>query len=110
MSEYGIIALIAAIAVFIIDSSGFTETWKAHLGRWLGIKVGSAKPFDCSLCATFWAGTLYLIIAGRWSIGTQAFVCACALLTRPAASLLGAVRYLLEGIIERLTKLIDKLY
>ena len=57
------ILLIAAIVVFVVDLSGFTESWRRPLSEWLRSKTGYTikhfPPFDCSLCLTFWAGLMW---------------------------------------------------
>ena len=56
------ILLIAAIVVFVVDLSGFTESWRRPLSDWLHRKTGYMikhfPPFDCSLCLTLWAGLI----------------------------------------------------
>lgn len=59
--------LIAVITVCIIDLSGFVGTLKSALNKLLTRgKLSNSdyqlKPFDCSLCMTFWIGLIYLII------------------------------------------------
>ena len=38
------ILLLAAIIVFVVDLSGFTQTWKKWLGKWLGVQIGDVPP------------------------------------------------------------------
>lgn len=102
--------MIAAVAVFIIDLSGVVQVFKGALGRWLGVTVGSIKPFDCSLCITFWTGLAYLLATHAFSIGGVALVCAAALLTKPLNSLEGFVVYALMAFIAKLNEITDKIF
>lgn len=59
--------LISIIVVCIVDISGFVDTVKSTISKILtNGKFKTAdyqlKPFDCSLCMTFWIGLIYLII------------------------------------------------
>lgn len=78
--------LLQLIIVFIIDISGFVDTMKSKLAQLLtGGKFKSPdfriRPFDCSLCATFWTGILYLLITHQFTIPLIAFVCLLAATT-----------------------------
>lgn len=64
---------ITALVCFIVDISGFVDTlkqfiFKCALGKAVKYKDFSFKPFDCSLCATWWACIIYLIICGELSL------------------------------------------
>lgn len=101
---------IALCIVFVTDVSGFTDTWKGWLHSWLGVKVGRVRPFDCSLCLTFWTGTIVLIATGEWDMPMQAYVCGLAALTRPIAE---AANWMLHevfgGLMNVLRKITDKI-
>lgn len=57
------------LIVYIIDISGFTSSWKELLSKWLGVKVGKVKPFDCSLCMTFWVNAIVSLCMGGGMYG-----------------------------------------
>ena len=103
------ILLLAAIIVFVVDLSGFTQTWKSWLGKWLGVQVGAVPPFDCSLCLTFWAGLIYLLATDNFTIPALAFLCMVAYCTTLIAEVLTALRELVSALVRYLWKLIDKL-
>lgn len=105
MNAYIAILLISLIVVYIVDLSGWTDTWKRWLGLWLGVKVGRVRPFDCSLCLTFWVGIVALVCAHSFGAGTLAWVCLCSYLTKPMALLLGSLRFALEMAINKLNRL-----
>lgn len=79
------ILLIAAIWVFLLDLSGAWQSMTTHITEWLTNgrirKPIELKPFSCSLCMTFWTGLLYILIAGRFTVPTVAYVCLIAYLT-----------------------------
>ena len=103
------ILLLAAIIVFVVDLSGFTQTWKKWLGKWLGVQIGDVPPFDCSLCLTFWAGLIYLIVEGDFSIPALAYLALVSYCTVLMGEILTAIRELLSALVRWLWKLIDKL-
>ena len=96
MKEYYDMILLAAIVVFVVDYSGFTQSWKNLLGRWLCVKVGAVKPFDCSLCMTWWACVIYLLCTGAVSFRTIAFAALLAALSRVVAALYRFIVYALD--------------
>lgn len=65
--------LIQLIVVFIVDISGAIESLKSGL-KWLLTKgkMSSSdyvlKPFDCSLCMTWWCSLIYLLCVGKFTI------------------------------------------
>lgn len=79
---------IAVIVVVIVDMSGIISTVKAGIAAWL-TKHGrptdpkniQLKPFDCSLCTTFWVGLGFLIGGGAFSLPYLAALCLVALST-----------------------------
>lgn len=66
---------IAVICVCVIDISGFVNSLKSFITRILtngklknNARCFTLKPFDCSLCMTFWSGLIYLFIVSNVSI------------------------------------------
>lgn len=80
------IILLQAIVCFIVDTSGFVNEMK----RLFMINVlklrnpdpanMTIKPFDCSMCMTFWAGLCWIIFTGHVSLASIVVVCMAALL------------------------------
>lgn len=64
------ILCLAVVVTYIVDISGIIDSLKWALGRWLNITVGRIKPFDCSLCMTWWVGLAYIIIVGECNLYT----------------------------------------
>ena len=102
---------LAALAVFIVDVSGWTESWKAALARFTRReRVGRLRPFDCSLCTAWWAGIAYLLATHQFSI---AGCCAAALAAASTPLLLAAwvfARTLVAGLLDWLTLTTERLF
>lgn len=96
--------IVALVAVYIVDVSGFTEAWRGALARWLHVKdLRPLPPFDCGKCAAFWACIAWAASCGQLTLTTVALACALSLMATPIGQLMTAVR-------ELLCKIIDKLY
>lgn len=107
------ILLIAAIVVFVVDLSGFTESWRRPLSDWLHCKTGytikNFPPFDCSLCLTFWAGLIWLAVRSAFTLPNVALVCLAAYLTIPIGTTLTALRDLLLAALNWIISKIEKI-
>ena len=103
---------VMAVAVFVVDLSGFTETWRGWLARWLGRKeLRPLHPFDCSLCLTWWGCIAAALLCGDFGWWTLPMAGAFALLAKPAGEIAQALLDLLAtiaGLIDKLTKKISK--
>lgn len=91
---------ISLIIVFICDLSGATNDILYPLVRKL-LKLNKnanirIKPFDCSLCMTFWSGLIYLLITHTFTLPHIAYVCLLAYLT---PHLKGILLYMKEVLI-----------
>lgn len=97
------------IIVFIVDLSGWTDTWKGWLRSWLKVPIGRIKPFDCSLCSTWWVGIIYLICVGKLTITWISAVAVISMLTPVIMNALLLVSDILQVIINNISKLCNKL-
>ena len=104
MNPYTDILFLTVIVVFIVDVSGFTESWLHALSRWLRHQVTSLKPFSCSLSMTWWSGLIYLIITGRFCLPLIAYVALMAFLSLPISEFLIFIRETLLRWIRQATK------
>lgn len=98
---------ITLIIVFIVDISGIIPNIKGMISLYLTKgKIRktdySLKPFDCSLCLTFWVGLIYVLVFNL-SIGYMFYVCMLAFFTEVFKNIL----YLLKDIVN---ELINKIY
>ena len=83
MSIYTDLLHLAVVVVYIVDLSGFTDSWRSALARALGVKaLKPIKPFDCSLCMVWWVCLLYPIFAGEFDFLTLLFAAVLSLLSR----------------------------
>lgn len=109
MSIYSTLILITITVVYIVDVSGFTQSWKPAVLRRIKKRTGlvftDLKPFDCSKCLTFWATLLTVLVTGNASWLNIAACCLLSLLTYPVQQAL----WLLQSIILLPVRLIQKL-
>lgn len=75
--------IITLICIFIIDLSGVIEHIKRFVSKRLTNGTISTtdfqmKPFDCSLCASFWSNLIYLICINSLSIPMIGWICLLA--------------------------------
>lgn len=77
---------IAIIVTCIVDLSGIVESIKYGIS-WILTKGKlpktnyRIKPFDCSLCMTFWTGLIYLLVIGQVTLPLLAFLLLLAIST-----------------------------
>lgn len=103
MTIYAQLPIVALIVVYVVDVSGFTDSWRALLARILRIQpehLRPIKPFDCGLCMTWWVCLLYPLFAGGFSLLTVAEAALLSNLSIPIGQVLVFLR-------EALAKLID---
>ena len=103
MKIYIDLLLLAVTIVYIVDLSGFTESWKGALARWL--RVGALRPlppFDCGQCMTWWGCLIYALCAGDF---TLTVICWCAFLAF-MSTVIGQVLILVREILIKLTNII----
>lgn len=82
------ILLLSLVVIWIVDVSGFTQSWMNALSRWLNRQVRPVKPFACSLCMTWWTGLAYSLITRNLSIPIVAFCALMAYLSFPISQLM----------------------
>lgn len=98
--------LVALIVIYIVDLSGFTETWLSFLSHYTGRTIREFKPFSCSLCMVWWCGLGYALIVGRFTLPVVAFVALLSFLSVPLGQLLVLVREFLNTIVNKLIELL----
>lgn len=106
--------LIQVIVVFIVDISGAADSLKTAI-KWVLTKGKFTnpdyrlKPFDCSLCMTFWSTMTYLLCTNQFTLPLIAVGCllaAFAGLTKNAIilvedSITRVIQLIYEKIIDR---------
>lgn len=107
--------IITCIVCFVIDVSGFVQSMKRlYLRRFWKMKNPdisslSWKPFDCSLCSTWWSCLLYIIITGHF---TFIYILVAAMLAMVSSNISGfmlCIKDFLAAIECRIQKLIEKI-
>lgn len=98
------IFLMAIILVYGIDILGFAEEMKIKLykfikGKNVIYKPYSLRPFDCSLCLSFWVGVLILIFNLKLTVINIAYVCLVSFFTPQFKDVLLVIQDFVQNII-----------
>lgn len=66
--------MVALVTIYVVDISGFTESWRGLVARKLRIaRMRSLPPFDCGKCMTWWVCLVYALCAGQFNLLTIAY-------------------------------------
>lgn len=98
--------IISALVIYIVDLSGFTDSWKNFLFRHFKTNTKNMKPFDCSLCMTWWVGLIYLAFSGQFTLPMIGMVAALSYLSYPIGQVFIFIHEGINFIIDKLTGLI----
>lgn len=98
---------LTVIVCFIVDVSGIVDTVKHTLfvmlkGRNIPYREFSLKPFDCSLCSTWWLGIIYLIFFGEFGLQNILFVSLYAYGAEIISNTMIRVRDMVNYLIEKI--------
>lgn len=100
MSIYTDLLLLAVVVVYIVDLSGFTDSWRAGLARLLGVKaLRPLPPFDCGKCAVWWACIIYALAVRRFSLPVLAFSAVLSLCSVTISDLLIFINETINAVI-----------
>lgn len=103
MSIYPQLLLVALVTIYIVDISGFTDSWRSALAKMLHVsRLRPIKPFDCSLCMTWWVCLAYALATGHLNLVTIAFSALLSHLSNPLAQVLIFIREWITWIMNRL--------
>ena len=109
MSIYLQLLLVAAVVVYIVDLSGFTDTllgWASKFtARWGYPPVHSLRPFTCSLCMVWWSCLLWCILRNSFTLPTIAY---CAALAGLSKTLAKVFIFITESLDMLIGKLMDR--
>ena len=95
--------LVAFITIYVVDISGFTESWRSLVATKLHIShLKPLPPFDCSLCMTWWVCLIYALCVGQISLGTIAFSAMLSHLSNPIGGFMIFIRECCNWIINKL--------
>lgn len=105
MTIYIDLVLIAAITIYIVDLSGFTESWRSALTRMLKAReLKAIKPFDCGQCMTWWVCIIYALCSESFSLPVLAYIAALSFLSIPIGQICIFIR---EGMTFLLNKMMQ---
>ena len=96
------IILVALVTIYIVDLSGFTDTWLKFLSAYKGRKITELKPFSCSLCMVWWVCLAYLVITSQLTLSLVAFTALLSFLSIPMGQILVLLREVMLHIINKL--------
>lgn len=104
--------LIVVFTICVVDLSGFVDSFKSGIkyiltkGKFSN-SAYSLKPFDCSLCMSFWLQMAYLLYCGEFSILSMTIGILFSINTITIKSFLELIRDLIITIINVIYKKID---
>ena len=104
MNIYIQLLLVAAIVIYIVDLSGFTDSWRSAMAKALHISDRALKPlppFDCSKCMTWWTTIIYSICGGSCTLTVIAYCAMLSMLSYPMAQLLTLIRETVLAVINK---------
>ena len=94
--------LVALITIYVVDLSGFTDTWLKFLSAYKGRKITELKPFSCSLCMVWWVCLAYLVTTSQLTLSLVAFTALLSFLSIPMGQILVLLRELMLCIVNKL--------
>ena len=102
---------LSVIVVFIIDVSGVIEELRPFVNERILHRDADArlKPFDCSLCMTFWTGVIYVCLFAGFSFPRIAAVCLAAAMVRNIGEAVFIIRKIGEKLLSKLADIIRPL-
>ena len=98
--------LVALITIYVVDLSGFTDTWLKFLSAYKGRKITELKPFSCSLCMVWWVCLAFLLTSAKLTLPLVAFSALLSFLSIPMGQTLVMSR---EVILHFINKLMSRL-
>ena len=94
--------LVALITIYVVDLSGFTDTWLKFLSAYKGKKITELKPFSCSLCMVWWVCLTYLVTTSQLTLSLVAFTALLSFLSIPMGQILVLLREVMLCIVNKL--------
>lgn len=103
MSIYIELLLVAVVVIFIVDISGWTDTWLGWLSKFT-TKYGRGPvrdlpPFTCSLCMTWWCCLAWLLIRGQFTLPLVAYSAGLATFSNTIQNLCISIREVLNKLL-----------
>ena len=108
MKTYIDLLLIAVITIYIVDLSGFTQSWRSAIVRILKAKdLKPMRPFDCGQCMTWWVCIGFSLATGTFSILILAYIAGLSFLSIPIGQALIFIREGLSFLINQMMRLYE---
>lgn len=112
LSLIGNLLLLTIIICFIIDLSGIVQSIKGLITRKIlrfrNVEL-SIKPFDCSLCMTWWVGLSYILCIGEFGILGVFLVAMFSFMSSNITVLLIAIKDLVGSLINKIIDYAEKI-
>ena len=94
--------LLTVIVCFVVDISGFIDTIKNLIWKWVfngkrEYREFRLKPLDCSLCMSFWIGIIWISIF-EFTLLNLFFVTVFAALSEDITGFIKIIKYLLNKV------------
>ena len=108
---YTDLLLMSLTVTYIVDVSGFTQSWRSALARWLGRSESALRPlppFDCGKCMTFWTCLVLAAIEGALSLPVLAYTCLLSCLSVTFAQVFIFIREGLSRLFDMLINITQK--
>lgn len=103
MSVFTDLLFVSVITIYIVDLSGFTDSWRSALARRLRIKsLRPLPPFDCGKCATWWACLVYSAFNWGITLPIIAYAAILSFLSVPIGNAMIFIREWMVWIIDKL--------
>ena len=110
MNTYINLLLVAAITIYIVDLSGFTESWRGMVARWLNLSESALRPlppFDCGQCMTWWVCIIYSLCTDSFSLVILAHIALLSFLSIPIGQFFIFIREGWSFIIRKLLEMYE---
>lgn len=108
MSIYLSLLLLACVVVYVVDLSGWTDTWLKALSRFTTRRgypaVKELRPFSCSLCMVWWICLLYALLRKNFTLPVVAYIAGLSFLSITLRELFIFIRETLTNAIANLNK------
>ena len=108
MKTYIDLLLIAVITIYIVDLSGFTQSWRSAIARRLKAKdLKPIRPLDCGQCMTWWVCIIFSLATGNFSIPILAYIAGLSFLSIPIGQACIFIKEGLSFLINKMMKLYE---
>ena len=104
--------VITTIVCYIVDITDFVGSAKQTLWKWVFGKNKEyrefrLKPFDCSLCLSFWSGLFYLLFVGQLNILMIGYVCLLSMFSGFISKVLNVMVIMCEWVVDKILSTIE---